>query len=194
MGWKDRGVGDTVNTLKRKDKKTRKPPASGSRKLGQCTCLQRSLIGSALSCLWGPKILLSSRPSFFLPGSQGHFWFTGLGRSIMHLGIMLRLKAKERIRISQGPGAQRGLQGGWGSTPSVMCPSASLSMETEREPGRQMGLLTDYIVCKCHRGTWLGERQGQWWREAGISEKLSVDMGYLLGALDTSSSLPTRIK
>lgn len=30
-GWKDRVAGHTVSTLKRKDKRTRKPPALGSR-------------------------------------------------------------------------------------------------------------------------------------------------------------------
>lgn len=30
-GWKDRMAGDAVNILKRKDERTRKPPASGSR-------------------------------------------------------------------------------------------------------------------------------------------------------------------
>lgn len=101
--------------------------------------------------------------------------------------------AKERTRISQGPGVQRGLHGG-GSTPSVMCPRASLSMETGRERGRQMGLLTDYLVCKCHRGTWLGGRQGQWWREAGVYEKFSLRMVCLLWAPNTSGLPPHRAK
>lgn len=129
-------AGDTVDTIKRKNEKTRKPPHIRKQIQAWVVHLPAEISHKVSTELFsGPQNSASLKAQLLSTWEPGTLLVHRIREKQGSPGSMYRLMAKERTRISQGPGAQRGLQGGAYHQSCVPVPASPWKLN-EREADR----------------------------------------------------------